>query len=314
MVSGNADKIIKCNFKDKKMAIDDPFLFEEDAYYTPEFGAWATTKHEKIGYYSRLFSSSMKSKWDCRIYIDLFAGAGKCKLKESSRVVPGSPLLSLSVTDPFDKYIFCEKDPRNMEALKSRVYQYYASRDVSFIQGDTNEALAQLFSLIPKFGKGYKGLALCFVDPYKKGELDFSTIKTISEKLFVDFLVLLPSYMDIHRNEGVYTSPNNKSLDMYLGTDQWRREWSHPDRQYKEFGMFIADQFCNQMKELGYLYEGPKDLELIKGNCANNLRLYHLAFFSKNPLGLKFWRETQKNTTRQLSLLGLGEKCHKVQR
>lgn len=284
------------------MDIKESFLFEKDSHFTPEVGSWSATKHEKFQYYCNLFSSSMKNKWDYRIYIDLFAGAGKCRIKDTSKILPGSPLLSLSVADPFDKYIFCEKDPCNMEALKSRVSANFPDLDTTFIRGDTNDSLENIFSVIPKFKKGFKGLALCFVDPYKKGEMDFSTLKTISNKLYVDFLMLLPSYMDIHRNEGVYTKPENTALDKYLGTDAWRKEWSCINREHKEFGLFVADQFCKQMKNLGYLYEGTKDLELVRGNCANNLRLYHLAFFSKHQLGLRFWRETRKNTKRQLSL------------
>ncbi len=71
------------------------------------------------------------------------------------------------------------------------------------------------------------------------------------------------------------------------------------------FGYFIAHEFCLQMKELGYLYEAPSDLELIRGE--NNQPLYYLAFFSKHELGLKFWRETVMNTEPQKRLWSGGE-------
>lgn len=271
----------------------------------PEVGSWATIKHEKISYYSDLFSTSMKKRWDCRVYIDLFAGAGKSRIKTTREIVPGSPLLALNVKDKYDKYVFCEKDPSHMEALQARVKRYFPHHNVSFILGDTNDSLEQLFSSVPVFRKGFKGLTLCFVDPYNKEGFHFSTIRAISSRLFVDFLVLIPSYMDIHRNENTYTLPNNPSLDRYLGTTQWREEWCSPNRAYDEFGLFIADQFCKQMQKIGYLYESFGDLELIRANLKNRLKLYHLAFFSKNQLGLKFWRDTKKNTNKQMDIFSL---------
>lgn len=74
------------------MRDDDPRLCEDDGFLLPEVGPWATTKHRKISFYSSLFASSMKKKWDCRVYVDLFAGAGKCRLRDSAKTVPGLPL------------------------------------------------------------------------------------------------------------------------------------------------------------------------------------------------------------------------------
>jgi three-Cys-motif partner protein len=284
------------------MATDDPRLFEDDGLLLPEVGDWATTKHRKFGYYCSLFAMSMKRKWECRVYIDLFASAGKCRLRESNKIVPGSPLLALSVVDPFDKYVFCEGNPDHMTSLQERQRKYFPDRDCSFISGDTNKCLDQLLGAVPQFSRAFKGLTLCFVDPYCKAELDFSTIQVIAERLYVDFLVLVPSYMDIGRNEQHYTRDDNKSLDRFLGTDAWRAAWAERKRRAQNFGVFVTDVFCRQMKALGYIYESPEDLELVKMESGNNLPLYHLGFFSRNDLGLRFWRETKKNTNDQLTL------------
>jgi len=284
------------------MATEDPRLFEDDGFLLPEVGDWATTKHRKIGYYSSLFATSMKRKWQCRVYIDLFACAGKSRLRESNKIVPGSPLLALSVDDPFDKYVFCEGNPDHMTALKERIKKYFPDRDCSFIEGDTNQCLDRLFSVAPQFSRAFRGLAFCFVDPYRKAELAFSTLKEIAERLYVDFLVLIPSYMDIGRNEKHYTRDDNKSLDRFLGTDSWRAAWANRKRRSQNFGVFITDVFCQQMKTLRYRYENPDDLELIRMETGQHLPLYHLGFFSRSKLGLHFWRETKRNTTDQLTL------------
>jgi three-Cys-motif partner protein len=58
----------------------------------------------------------MKNKWDCRVYIDLFAGAGRVKIKNSQRVVDSSPFLALDIPDKFDLYLFCDKDSAQLKA------------------------------------------------------------------------------------------------------------------------------------------------------------------------------------------------------
>jgi len=62
-------------------------LNADDGYFLPTVGAWASDKHSKIGYYAALFSASMKNKWDCRVFIDLFAGAGKATIEGTGDIV-----------------------------------------------------------------------------------------------------------------------------------------------------------------------------------------------------------------------------------
>ena len=83
----------------------------DDGLVTEEIGDWGQEKYRLLHLYSQLFSASMKNKWDCRVYIDLFAGSGRSKIKGTDRIVAGSPLVALKVDPAFDTYIFCEKNP-----------------------------------------------------------------------------------------------------------------------------------------------------------------------------------------------------------
>jgi len=280
--------------------MEDKTLFEDDGLYLPEVGPWALSKHKKIGYYSAIFAASMKKKWDCRVYLDLFSSAGKCKIKGTNEVVPGSPLLALSVDVPFDRYIFCEEKSESMDALQKRVEKYYPERECSFILGNTNSAVNEIINAVPEFNRNYRGLTFCFVDPYKMDELKFDTIRKLAKHLYIDFLILIPTFMDINRNEKPYTSETNWTIDTFLGNSEWRAKWANRNDSSTKFGNFITEQFCDQMKNLGFLYETPKDLELIR--MPGNIPLYHLGFFSTSKLGLKFWRETMINTTDQIKL------------
>jgi three-Cys-motif partner protein len=282
---------------------DEGFLFEADDLSLPTVGSWAQTKHAKVRYYSELFSKSMKNRWDCRVYLDLFAGAGKARVKATGKVIPGSPLLALSVDDPFDKYVFCEQDESNISALRERVDRHFPSHQVEYFHGDSNEKVEEVLSLFPQFSAAHKGLTLCFVDPFKMAQLQFATLARIAEALYVDFLILIPTYMDIHRNESTYLKLGCPTLDLLLGGTDWRERWPDPDNASRDFGLFVADEFGKKMQEIGFLYKGLGDLELVRMIGDRNQPLYHLAFFSKHELGLRFWRETRRNTNNQLSLL-----------
>ena len=82
----------------------------DDGLTTPEIGAWGEQKYRLVSLYAQMFSRSMKGKWDCRVYIDLFAGPGRSRIEGTSRIVAASPIAALAAEPKFDKYIFCESD------------------------------------------------------------------------------------------------------------------------------------------------------------------------------------------------------------
>src|SRR6266702_1027197 len=95
---------------------------EPDELNTPEVGSYTEDKYDLIRLYCHLFSSGMKEKWrGKRTYIDLYSGPGKCRVKGSAKVLLASPLIALSVPDPFDRYIFCEENPERLVSLKGRL-------------------------------------------------------------------------------------------------------------------------------------------------------------------------------------------------
>ncbi len=122
---------------------------QDDGLPTPEVGSWVEGKYRLVSSYDSLFSRGMKNKWDCRVYIDLFAGAGRSRIKGTNRILPGSPLLALSVQDKFDKYIFCEMSDSKLEVLKQRVVREYPEIDVSYIEGDCNVKVDKIIEAIP---------------------------------------------------------------------------------------------------------------------------------------------------------------------
>jgi hypothetical protein len=70
---------------------------EDDGLSTPDISEWGEEKYRLVGYYATLFANSMKGKWGSRVYIDLFSGAGRARIKDTNRILPASPLLALDV-------------------------------------------------------------------------------------------------------------------------------------------------------------------------------------------------------------------------
>jgi three-Cys-motif partner protein len=272
----------------------------DDGLITPEVGAWAEQKYRLVWNYARLFATSMKNKWDARIYIDLFSGAGRAKIENTKQIVPASPLLSLDIPDQFNKYIFCENEDEKRHVLEVRVKRDHPGVSVDYVE-DANSHVDAIIKNIPRHHIGYRVLSFCFADPYKVKNLQFNTIKRLSDK-YIDFLILLPTYMDAHRNITYYIDEANTAIEDFTGAREWRKEWKATGSRNLDFGLFVADLFGRQMKALKYLYSGPSDMVLVR-STDKNLPLYHLAFFSRNQKGADFWKEARKYSTDQLSFL-----------
>ena len=261
-----------------------------DRYETPLVGAWAEYKYRFIGFYNRIFSTGMKDRWDKRIYIDLFAGAGRARLKKTNKIVLASPLIALSVPDKYDRYIFCDNDERNLGALQQRVRRDYPEVDVHFVLGDCNIKVDEIIRLMPKYSKSNKVLSFCFVDPFSL-KIDFETVQTLSQ-YFVDFLILLALAMDANRNEARYAAENNERIDKFLGLTDWRERWKLASKKDPSFRRFLAREYAGQMIKLKYLEESLSTMIEVRSDD-HNLPLYHLAFFSRHERGYQFWQEAK---------------------
>jgi three-Cys-motif partner protein len=271
----------------------------DDKLYTPEVGSWVEDKYRLLWCYADLFATSMKGKWDQRVYIDLFAGAGHSRVSETGRYLRGTPLLALSIAHPFDWYVFCDQDSNCISALRKRVEKLRPSAEVRYVPGDVNHITSQLLEEMPPLAPRKKILAFCFADPFRLRDLHFATIRAL-DKRYMDFMILIPA-MDPLRNETTYVDSSSDVVDIFVGTSVWREEWSKK-RNAMSFDVFVAEFFSSQMTQLGYTYGGLQDTVLVR-STEKNLPLYRLGFYSRHELGKRFWREARKYSSRQLNLL-----------
>jgi three-Cys-motif partner protein len=273
-------------------------LLVNDGLETPEVGAWAEEKYRLLQGYARVFATSMKRQW-IRIYIDLFAGSGRSRIEGTNRIVLASPLLALEIPHRFDRYIFCEKDNEKIDALRKRITSY-PEADVRFLHGDANILVNKILAEFPSHDQANKVLAFCFADPFSLENLKFSTIEQLASR-FVDFLILIPTGMDANRNVRLYSDPNNRTVDNFVGTSEWRAEWEKAKLLPEPFGGFLTKLYAERMKNLRYINQAAEQSQLVR-STRKNLPLYRLTFFSRHPLGEKFWKEIKKYASPQQSL------------
>ena len=274
-----------------QVAFDDLFL--------PEVRSWSLKKYELVGGYCDIFTTGMKDKWNQLVYIDLFAGAGHAKIIETGKVYRSSALIAMSIPHPFTKYILCEENPERFEALKSRVDRDFAHLDVVLINGDSNQIIDKVFKAIPPFGKGNTLLPFCFVDPYSLN-LRFATIEALGGRILMDFLILQALHMDANRNLAKYIKEENDRISDYLGNPDWRVDYHQNCKEYtSNFVKFLSDQYQANMTKLNYLPE--KQMFQIRSN-EKNLPLYYLAFYTKHPRGIDFYKQIEHGASPQLKL------------
>lgn len=270
----------------------------DDGLFIPEVRTWSLEKYKLVGSYCDIFTTGMRNIWNQLVYIDLFAGAGFARVKETGKVYKNSALLAMSIPNPFTKYILCEIDDKRFAALSERVNRDFSHLNIELIKGDSNQNIKQIVNAIPKFGKGNTLLSFCFVDPYSLN-LHFSTIKSLGQQL-MDFLILQALHMDANRNFDSYIKEESTKIAEYLGIQDWRTVFEKDGLKNRgDFVKFLAEQYQGQMIKLGY--QKTKLMHQIRSN-EKNLPLYYLAFYSKSSRGVDFFKKVQQRINGQQGL------------
>jgi three-Cys-motif partner protein len=252
---------------------------EDDGLCIPEVPEHSKYKHHFIRRYIDAFTTSMKDKkWSGLHYIDLFAGAGIERLRNSRKLDWGSPLIAAQATYPFTKLHLCEKVTDLHHALEIRV-KWFRS-DSQIIQGDANKKISQIVSDIPK-----KTLSLSFLDPHGF-HLEFQTLKILAS-IRTDLIIFFPDRLDALRNWAAYYLDNPESnLDRYLGAGiDWRERLSKTPSDHR--AEVLRDMYIKQIREkLGYSEFDCERITTTRGNP-----LYYLIFCSRSPTATHLWRQ-----------------------
>lgn len=265
-------------------------------------GVWAKDKYFYLKRYFEIFTSSMKDRWKGELYyIDMFAGCGKCRVRETSEEIDGSALVSLSVKYPFKKYFMVELDSDALNALKERVERASYKDRVKIIAGNCNEKIDKIIAEIPK-----RSLSLAVIDPTGL-HVKFETLKKLTEHLRIDLIITFPEGMDIKRNLSKFIKQSHSILDDYIGDEYWRQLFPRDVKGINQLTSTHIEKnligyYRKNLGKLGYKEIRSGDEILIRSS-QKNLPLYYLLFASKNPLGYTFWNKiSQISPTGQMKL------------
>jgi len=285
------------------MTQSEPRTAEDDGLPIPEVGRWALDKYRLFGTNATLFSTGMKYKWERRVFVDLYAGGGYSRIRGANTVVLGSPLISLTVPDPFDDYIFCEQKPHLLEASERRARTLAPAIKPLFLSGDCNSLVEEIVSNIPTGSRTQRVLTLCFVDAFNLEGVRFETLRRFADR-YTDFFCLLALHMDANRNYDRYVGEDAQQVDEFLGYEEWRPDWEKAKWIPTAFPRFLASKLSERMSTLGYLAT-PLHTMIEMRSDEKNLPLYHLALFSRHERAYDFWEKVRTSATDQRRLFPL---------
>jgi three-Cys-motif partner protein len=260
----------------------------EDELPVRDVGLWT---EDKLFFWNRYIDITTRAmvghpKWPAGlVYVDLFAGPGICKLRDSGRRIPGSTLIAANAPKPFQAILAIELDSELAEALATRLKSTPAAAFAKVFQGNCNIAIDELVQHIPE-----RALTLGFIDP-ESLNVDFETVKKLSQCGQVDLLILFADKMDLVRNVDRYERAKPSVLDRMMGPhSRWRELWAQlTNRSTDNICRLFADEYKSQLAtQLGYQAFREKVMESANGP------IYRLIFASKNKKGLEFWDKVTK--------------------
>ena len=264
-------------------------LLDRDGLPSRCVGPWSRDKLFYLSRYCHIFTTGMKNKWRNRVFIDLFCGPGRCRVRHHGDFEDGSPLIALR--EAFTHYFFVDISPHCIEALEKRTSSMEAvpGKVMKILRGDANECIDELVRQIDALGPETIGFA--FVDP-PGIQVDFDTLQRLSKCTRMDLLVNFPLGMNIKRQlmYQLQKDPEGEvEFDRYFGTKQWRDLCEENPGSTRQRGQALLRLYEAQLASLGYAYVGDEQAVKNRG-----VSLYVLVFASKDPRGKEFWDKVMK--------------------
>jgi three-Cys-motif partner protein len=285
--------------------MDNFLLPKDDGLVVRASGEWVKEKLFFVKRYIDVFEVAMREKnWRRRIYIDLFAGPGKCIVRDSQEYLLGSPLLALQTRHPFTDYYFVDSDSENVEALRKRANATsIPNTQIHIISGDANRKVGEIVDEIAKFDQTFiRGVLPClnlaFLDP-EGLELEWESVEALAKMNRMD-LIIHYSQNGLTRNvERCFTSSAETVIDRFFGDRKWRDVYKGTLDMKEIVGVHRAliDYYKSKLCGLGYVVINDSSEvvhEPLIRSTQRNAPLYRLLFASKHTLGNKIWNEVTK--------------------
>ncbi|MFT3807178.1 three-Cys-motif partner protein TcmP [Arenimonas sp.] len=242
-------------------------------------GDWAEEKHARLRRYVDItHATRRKFSRNSPAYIDLYCATGRARIRETARVVDGSPLvasLEAKKNVPFGQVHIGDLDTQNLAACKERL-GVAGVAGVKVYEGKAEQTAADVVRSLNPYG-----LHLAFLDPYSLDALPFAVVKTLAGVKRMDFIIHI-NEMDFQRN--VIGKREEHKLDTFA--PGWRDAIDTNQRSDIMKQSFLS-HYKQLLTQLGYYVSD--NIERVTGS--HNQPLYWLLLASRDKLADKFWSQ-----------------------
>ena len=255
---------------------------------------YAIEKLHYVGQYQTIFAQGMKGKWPNRIYIDLLAGPGRCRIRETGEEFEGSPILSFAA--PFTHRVFVEAEPTLAAALRQR-----AVGPCHIIEADCNasDTIAEIRAQCPA-----NALGLAFVDNLGL-DVSFTTMAALTRDRKIDLMVVM-QLQDLTRNvQDVLSGRDDRHrVDDFFGGPAWEakaRQLMAANASAGEIANGLVTFYGDQLASIGYPHVAES--RSVMRNSVNAAQ-YRLVLAGKHQKAVEFFRKIEKIDPRGQRALG----------
>lgn len=220
----------------------------------PFGGSWTdqklSTLQSYLEAYRRIFTKNVNARYFKTIYVDAFAGTGNWENdivngrqtslilggdEEAQSYAKGSVRVALDLKEPFDEYIFIEKNEDFVGELRTVISDYPELKKRTSVRvGDANVQIKQWLQSVD----WHKNRAVVFLDPWGM-QVDWETVKMLGATKGVDLWYLFPLGQGVNRlltKARMPTGGNATRLTIIFGTDKWKDEFYKESNQTDLFG------------------------------------------------------------------------------
>lgn len=252
-------------------------------------GEWTLIKLGALEKYLNYYTTALKNKGFRLLYIDIFAGSGKCSPRIGGQhfEVEGSAVIACTkVKNPFDEIHLFELSDSNINSL-NELFNAGLSSQIFITKGDSNLEIEKLIQLYD-WGKTR---AVIFIDPCAS-EVKWSTLEKLSKISSFDIWYLFPISLVTRYAANDFAMAKSDDITEIYGSDSWIKAW-YSDGQLSESILSdesvrenkrrvvnvdsIVEYTTNRLREIF-----PNVLEPLRLTTSNNQLLFGLYFITTN--------------------------------
>lgn len=267
-------------------------MYAADGLVARESGAWARNKLHYLQRYFYAFNQATKKHFPTRVYVDLMAGPGRCRLRDEPEIeFDGSPILALSCESPFSRVICVERDKDCRAALQARAQSANSTAALEILGGDCNDpnTIDHIRGALARRGT----LGLIFVDTLGLGDVQFESLRRLTDGVRAD-LVYTFHVQDVNRNirRARDHADEGERFRRAFGTSDWQSAWEQHLQGVGTavtFGDALSEFFERQLRDQ-LSYPHVTSLHRLMKN-SKGAPLYRLILSSHSDLAPRLWRK-----------------------